>query len=81
MTGKVWYKNAFNTHAGWKVSKYGVKIQIRNNSVFGHISCSVNEGKSAFAERFIRILKSKIYKYMISVSKNVYMDKLDNIVT
>ena len=40
-----------------------------------------NEGKSVFiAERFIRTLKSKIYKYMTSVSKNVYINKLDEIV-
>ena len=39
-----------------------------------------NEGKSAVAERFIRMLKSKIYKYMISISKNVYINKLDDIV-
>ena len=29
-----------------------------------------NEGKSVIAERFIRALKNKIYKYMILVSKN-----------
>ena len=39
-----------------------------------------NEGKSAVAERFNRTLKNKIYKYMISVSKNVYIDKLGDIV-
>ena len=39
-----------------------------------------NEGKSVFAERFIRTLKSKIYKYMTSISKNVYIDKLNTIV-
>ena len=39
-----------------------------------------NEGKSVVAERFIRTLKNKIYKYMNLVSKNVYIDKLDNIV-
>ena len=39
-----------------------------------------NEGKSVIAERFIRTLKNKIYKYMISISKNVYIDKLDDIV-
>ena len=33
-----------------------------------------NEGKSVVAERFIRTLKNKIYKYMSSVSKNVYID-------
>ena len=39
-----------------------------------------NEGKSVIAERFIRTLKTKIYKYMTSISKNVYIDKLDDIV-
>ena len=39
-----------------------------------------NEGKSVVAERFIRTLKSKIYKYMTSISKNVYIDKLDDVV-
>ena len=39
-----------------------------------------NEGKSLVAERFIRTLKSKIYKYMTSVSKNVYINKLDDVV-
>ena len=40
-----------------------------------------NEGKSVVAERFIRTLKTKIYKYMTSVSKNVYIGKLDDIVS
>ena len=39
-----------------------------------------NEGKSVVAERFIRTLKTKIYKYMTSVSKNVYIDKLNDII-
>ena len=39
-----------------------------------------NEGKSVVAERFIRTLKNKICKYMTSISKNVYTDKLDDIV-
>ena len=30
-----------------------------------------NEGKSVVAERFIRTLRTKIYKYMASISKNV----------
>ena len=38
------------------------------------------KGKSVIAERFIRMLKNNIYKYMTSVSKNVYIDKLDDIV-
>ena len=49
-----------------------------------------NEGKSVVAQRFIRkyvvaeryirTLKNKIYKYMKSISKNVYGDKLGDIV-
>ena len=39
-----------------------------------------NEGKSVVPERFIRTLKTKIYKYMTSVSRNVYVNKLDDIV-
>ena len=39
-----------------------------------------NEGNSAVSERFIRTIKNKIYKHMTSISKNVYTDKLDDIV-
>ena len=39
-----------------------------------------NEGKSVVAERFISTLKNKIYKYMTSISRNVYIDKLDDII-
>ena len=39
-----------------------------------------NKGKSVAAERFIKTLKNKIYKCMTSISKNVYIDKLDDIV-
>ena len=39
-----------------------------------------NEGKSVLVERFIRKLKTKIYKYMLLVSQNVYIDKLVDIV-
>ena len=39
-----------------------------------------NEGKSVIDERFIRTLKNKIYKYMTSISKNVYINKLVDIV-
>ena len=38
------------------------------------------EGKSVVAEIFIRTIKNKIYKHMTSMSKNVYIDKLDDIV-
>ena len=39
-----------------------------------------NVGKSVVAEICIRTLKTKIYKYMTFISKNVYINKLDNIV-
>ena len=39
-----------------------------------------NEAKTVVAERFIRTIKNKIYKHMTSISKNVYIDKLDDIV-
>ena len=39
-----------------------------------------NEGKSVVAERFIRTLKSKLYKHMTATGKNVYYDVLDDVV-
>ena len=36
-----------------------------------------NERKFVIAERLTRTLKNKIYKYMTSISKNVYISKLD----
>ena len=39
-----------------------------------------SESKSVVAERFVRALKNKIYKCMISISKNVYIGKLARIV-
>ena len=43
------------------------------------ICSAYNEGRSIVAERFIRTLKNKIYKYMTAVSKNIYFDELNNI--
>ena len=39
-----------------------------------------NEGKSGEAERFIRTLKSKLFKHMRATGKNVYYDALDDVV-
>ena len=39
-----------------------------------------NKGKSVVTERFIRTLKSKIFKHMTIVLKNFYFDVLDDIV-
>ena len=40
-----------------------------------------NEEKSVVAKRYIRNLKNKIFSYMTSVSKNVYINKLYDIAT
>ena len=40
----------------------------------------MKENLSKFAERFMKTLKNKIYKYMTAITKNVYIDKLDDIV-
>ena len=55
-----------------------MKSFLQNNDTEMH--STYNEGKSVAAERFIRTLKNKIYKYMTSLSKNVYTYKLDDIV-
>ena len=49
---------------------------MQNNDI--EIYSAHNKVKSVIAERFIRTLKNKIYKYMTSLSKNVYIDKLDD---
>ena len=41
---------------------------------------TLNEGKSVVAERFIRTLKSKIYKKMTAISKNMNIDRPDETV-
>ena len=38
-----------------------------------------NEGKSVVTERFIRTLENKIFKHMTTISKNVYIDVLNDI--
>ena len=48
------------------------KTWLKDNDI--EIYSTQNEGKSVAAERFIRTLKNKIYKYMTSMSKNVYIE-------
>ena len=38
-----------------------------------------NKGKSVVGERFIRTLKNKIYKYLKSILKYMYIRALDDI--
>ena len=55
-----------------------MKSRLQDNHIEMH---SINnEEKSVVAERFIITWKNKMYKYMTSISKNVYIDKLDDIV-
>ena len=55
-----------------------MKSFLQNNNI--DMYSTNNEVKSVVAKRFIRTLNNKIYKYMTSISKNVYTDKLDNII-
>ena len=64
-----------------KVSEFynrSVKSFLQNNNI--EMCSTYNEGKSVIAQRLIRTLKSKIYKYMTSILKNMYVDQLDDIV-
>ena len=55
-----------------------MKSFLQNNNI--DMYSTNNEVKSVVAERFIGTLNNKICKYMTSISNNVYIDKLDNIV-
>ena len=64
-----------------KSSKFynrSIKSWLEKNDI--EVYLTHNEQKSVIAERFIRTLKKKIYKYLSSISENVYIDKLDDIV-
>ena len=54
-----------------KLSLQGIDIEMYS---------TYNEGKFVVAQRFISIWKNKVHKYMTSISRNVYSDKLDDIV-
>ena len=54
------------------------KKWLKDNSI--EMYSTHKEGKYLVAERFIRTRMSKIYKYMTSISKNVYIDKPNDIV-
>ena len=69
---KIWVDN------GSEIYNRSMKSFLQNNNI--ELYSMHNEGKSVVAERSIRTLKTKIYKYMTSTSKNVYIDELDDIV-
>ena len=55
-----------------------MKSFLQNNNLEMYLSH--NEEKSVIAQQFIRTLKNKIYKRIISISTNMYVGKLDDIV-
>ena len=70
--------NRIWVHQGSELCNTHFKKWLKDNNT--EMYSTHNEGKSVVAERFIRILKNKIYKHMTVVSKNVYFDALDDIV-
>ena len=52
-------------------------MMVKNNETKSY--SKHNEEKSAVTERLNKTLKSKIWKYMPTMSKNILIDKLDDI--
>ena len=71
-TNKIWVDN------GSEFYNRSMKSCLRDNDI--EMYSTHNEEKLVAAERFIRILKNRIYKNMTSISKKVYIDKLADIV-
>ena len=70
--------NTICVHKGSEFYNRSMKSWLESNVI--EMYSTHNEGKSVVTERFIKTLKSKINKYMTSVSKNMYIDKLGDIV-
>ena len=68
---KIWVDNGSEFY-----NNYFLKW-LKKNDV--EIYSTYNEGKSVVAERFIKVLKNKIYKHMAGVSENVYFYVLNDI--
>ena len=51
-----------------------MKLWLQSNNIEMH--STRKKGKPVIPERFIRILKKKIYKYMTSILRNMYINKL-----
>ena len=69
---KVWIDKGNEFH------NRSIKSGLQDNNIA--LSSTHNERNCVVAERFTRTLKNKIWKYMTSVSKNVYINKLHDIV-
>ena len=71
-------RNKIRVDKGSELYNRSMNSWLRDNNI--EMYSTNNEGKSVVVERLIRTLKNKIYKHMTAVSKNVYIDKLDDIV-
>ena len=69
---KMWVDKGSKFYNRW------MKSWLQKNAI--EMYSTHKEEKPVVAERFIRTLKNKTYKYMTSISKNIYIDKLDDIV-
>ena len=69
---KIWVNKGSEFH------NRSVKSSLQDSDI--NIYSTHNEGKYVVAEIFIWTLKNKIYEHITSVSKKIYIDKLDNIV-
>ena len=67
--------NKIRIDKGGEFYNRSMKSWLEKNDIEMH--STYNEGKSVVAERFIRTIKNKSYKNMISILKNAYIGKLD----
>ena len=68
---EIWIDKGTDFHIG-SMKSWLEKNAIEMYSIYKKV-------KSVVAERCVRTLKDKFYKYMTSISKNVYIDILDDI--
>ena len=69
--------NKITVDKGSEFDNGSIKSFLQNDDI--EMYSKHDEGKSVVTERFIRTSKNSIYKYMNSISKNVYIDNFYNI--
>ena len=72
-----WKPNKIWIDKGIDFLNRSMKSFLQNNDT--EMYSTHNEEKSVTAEITIKNLKNEIYKYIISVSKNLFIEKLDDI--
>ena len=70
--------NKISIDKGGKVYKRLMNLWLQDKDI--ELYSTHNEKKFVVAERFNRTLKNKTYKCITSISKNMYINKLDDIV-